>query len=61
MVNWNILVRNIIGDDVAEGFNMLDEDLSRIISQTTTDITELFRRLEAKLEGRLPLSSCKQG
>ena len=50
-ISWNGLIVNITADKVAEGFNQFEDDFLPIKIQTTTDVTDLFRKLETKLEG----------
>ena len=51
-ISWNALIQSITVNDVAEGFDAFDDDLIALVNHATNDISELFRGLETKLEGK---------
>lgn len=52
MISWNEKIQNLMGEKVAEGFNALDDDVGAIETSAATDVTELFKCLETKLDGK---------
>ena len=49
-VSWNGLIQGIMVNDVQEGFQFFDEGLLTIVNHATTDVDELFRKLDTNLE-----------
>lgn len=52
-ISWNGSIQGIMADDIQEAFQSFDEGLLTIVKDATTDVTELFRKLEIKLEGKI--------
>lgn len=51
-LNWNKEIQSIFAGKVNAAFNSLEEDLDQIESDTMTNISNLYQKLQDELEGR---------
>ena len=51
MISWNEKIQNIFADKLVDGFHKLEDDIYSAEINTVTNVSEMFKTLEKKLEG----------
>lgn len=52
-VSWNGRIQSIMAKQIEEGFDSFGEELRTMEKDAIIDVSELFRKLDVKLEGEI--------